>query len=125
MSKAILPGPDHMPVLGLRLYLIHSFPTETAHERHAHLSDHFRFMKDLEDKGQLFAAGPVLEEGDQSTGEGLIIIRAENRAEAEAIALSDPYHARGFRRFEVRAWLLNEGSFGLKIRLSDGRAEFE
>jgi hypothetical protein len=49
----------------------------------------------------------------------MIIVRAANEAEARAIAEADPYHQHGFRTFRIQRWMLNEGSLGLRINLSN------
>ena len=45
----------------------------------------------------------------------MVIIRAENLAAARAIAVEDPMHASGARAFEIRPWLVNEGSMTIKL----------
>ena len=48
----------------------------------------------------------------------MVITRAGSLAEARKIAEEDPA-----RSFTVRPWLLNEGTFTLKERYSDGSRE--
>ena len=38
---------------------------------------------------------------------GLVVVRARDAAEAEAIAARDPFVTRGVRAVEVRRWLLS------------------
>ena len=52
-------------------------------------------------------------------GEGMVIVRAASLAEARAIAEADPMHSSGARKFRVRPWLLNEGSYTVTVRYSE------
>ena len=58
-------------------------------------------------------------------GPGMIIIRANSEAEARAIADADPYHRGGFRSYRLQRWMMNEGSFGVRLRYSDGGFEID
>jgi hypothetical protein len=60
----------------------------------------------------------------------LFIYRAESRAAAVRLAEADPMHARGVRRFTVRRftvrpWLLNEGTFSVRLFYSGGKPQIE
>lgn len=97
---------DHVRAKGLlakRLYVILTEP-----------------VAGLEARGITFAAGPFADdrEGDWS-GEGMIIVRAESLAAARHIAETDPMHSSGVRRFRIRPWLLNEGSYTVTVRYSE------
>ena len=59
----------------------------------------------------------------QWRGEGMTVIRAESLDAARAIAAEDPMHVSGARAFEVRPWLVNEGS--LTIRLNHSKRSFQ
>ena len=50
----------------------------------------------------------------------MVIIRASSLTEAREIAATDPMHKSGARSFEVRPWLLNEGTINLSINYSKG-----
>ncbi len=65
-------------------------------------ADHLAFLGSLGDA--LKAAGPFL--GDDSKPNGsLVIISAEDKAEAEAIAARDPYAKAGlFASVEIKPW---------------------
>ncbi len=81
-----------------------------------HLPQHLRYMIGLEKEGKLFASGPF----DLGTsGDGMTILRAANKEEAQAIAERDPFAIAGVRSFEIREWMLMEGSFGLTVNFSD------
>jgi carboxymethylenebutenolidase len=65
---------------------------------------HHAYIQDLEKKGLLFAAGAFRDEHGQRHGTGLIIIRADTRGEAEAIARREPYIANGLRVLTLLPW---------------------
>jgi hypothetical protein len=56
-------------------------------------------------------------------GDGMIVLRAKNLAEARTIAENDPMHKSGARKFRVRPWLINEGSVTVKINFSNRGGE--
>jgi uncharacterized protein YciI len=102
------------------LYIIFSEPTSTAEERRAVHHEHLAHQYELERRGIMFAAGPFVDEAGKPFGPGMIIIRAESEAEARAIADADPYHKGGFRTYRLQRWMMNEGSFGVRLNYSDG-----
>jgi uncharacterized protein YciI len=114
---------DHVSakgVLAKRLYVILTQPTGSIDALAEHLSAHLDYQKDLEARGITFAAGPFADDTEQHwSGEGMIIVRASSTAEAQAIAEADPMHRSGVRRYRIRPWLLNEGSFSLTVRYSE------
>ncbi len=64
--------------------------------------DHVAYLKSLGDK--LILAGPFLGTDEKPNG-SFVVIKAENRAIAEAIAADDPYAKAGlFQSVEIRAW---------------------
>ncbi|MEN9775696.1 MAG: hypothetical protein RL322_2766 [Pseudomonadota bacterium] len=84
--------------------------------------EHLAWQVEIEQRGILFAAGPLFTEDDQSwEGDGMIVIRAASIQHASEIAASDPMHREAVRVFNIRPWLLNEGGFNLKVTFSDGR----
>ncbi|MFP4977193.1 YciI family protein [Paenibacillus sp. CN-4] len=67
---------------------------------------HVRYLQELERAGQLVLSGPFSDYAG-----GMVIIRAESREAAEAIALRDPYVTNGISRYELRTWeLSHEGN---------------
>lgn len=65
-------------------------------------ADHLAYLGRLENK--LKAAGPFLDEAGNPCG-SLVIIEAENRAEAESMAACDPYASAGlFANVEIKPW---------------------
>jgi len=66
--------------------------------------DHVAFLDDLNAKGALKFAGPFLGDDGKPTG-SLVVIEAENRAQARAVADADPYAKAGlFESVDIRAW---------------------
>jgi len=83
---------------------------------------HLAYQVDLERRGVMWGAGPLFTPDDQSwEGDGMVIVRAKSLEDAHAIASADPMHQRGVRQFEIRPWLLNEGSMTIRVSFSDGR----
>jgi uncharacterized protein YciI len=105
--------------LGKALYIIFSEPIPNSGDRRAIHPQHLARQYELERTGVLFAAGPFVDEDSKPQGPGMIIVRASNEAEAQAIAEADPYHQQGFRRFRIQKWMLNEGSLGLRVNFSN------
>lgn len=105
---------DRSQGLGLhaeQLFLIRSTPVDGFDAVEAALEEHLPYQKALEDSGAMFAAGPLASpDGTEWNGEGVFVYRAESLDEAVRLAEADPMHARGARRFEPRAWCLNEGT---------------
>jgi uncharacterized protein YciI len=88
-------------------------------------SEHHRYLVELERRGVLFAAGPFVDETGERHGAGMIIIRAASRAEAEQIALAEPYTKAGLRAMALTPWQRNEGVLDLRIRFADGVVEID
>ena len=66
--------------------------------------EHVKFINGLIAEKKLAFAGPFLDGEGKSNG-SLVVIEAEDRAAAEALATSDPYAKAGlFDSVEVRAW---------------------
>ena len=113
-------------MLQKQLYAIFTKPTDGLGPVLEKLQAHLNFQVDLERRGILFAAGPFWSDDERSwLGEGMVIVRAASLEEARQLAASDPMHQSGARRFEVRPWLINEGSLTVKITFSNGSREIE
>lgn len=105
--------------LALELYVARTLPAKSPDDIRAMLPTHLEYQARLEAEGKLAFAGPVSDEtGENLNGEGMIIYRAESLADARALADADPMHSSGTRRYEIRRWLVNEGSFTLSVGLS-------
>lgn len=86
---------------------------------------HHDYLLDLERRGILFAAGPFVDETGKRHGPGMLIIRAKDRAEAEAIACAEPYTKAGQRVMELTPWQRNEGVMTMQLRFADGVLEVD
>ena len=106
-------------MLQKQLFAIFTRPVNGMGPVFAHLEQHLQFQVGLERDGILFAAGPLWTDDEQSwEGEGMVVVRAQTRADAVAIAERDPMHIAGARSFHVRPWLINEGSITVRLDYS-------
>lgn len=113
-------------VLAKQLFMVRSTPAVPLDQLAEQLPPHLAYQKKLEDEGTLVFAGPLSDpSGQEWSGEGLIIYRAGSIDEARRIADGDPMHAKGLRIYELRAWLLNEGSLNLSLSLSTQKLTFD
>ena len=111
-------------MLRLQLYVVFTRPVGGMQPVMDMLEQHLEYQIALEKRGIMFGAGPFWTEDEREwRGEGMVVIRAENLAAARAIAAEDPMHRSGARTFEVRPWLINEGS--VTIKLSHSTRSFE
>lgn len=105
--------------LAFELYVVESTPVAPPEELRAVLPDHLAYQKEQEDAGKLFLAGPLSDPtGEQMMGTGMIVYRASSLEEAKSITEGDPMHAKGIRTFQIRKWLVNEGSLSFNVSLS-------
>lgn len=94
------------------LYLLVSEPTNGLGPVLENLDPHVAYQTQLERDGVMFAAGPLASEDQQRwNGEGIFVYRAESLEQAQQVADADPMHQAGARRYRVRLWLLNEGTY--------------
>ncbi|CAL9464415.1 YciI family protein [Streptomyces sp. enrichment culture] len=109
-------------LLAKRLYVVTSTPANGLSPVLDNLEPHVAYQTELEVAGVMFAAGPLASPDLQEwLGEGLFVYRAASMEEATAFAENDPMHSSGARRFSVREWMLNEGSFSVQLFYSGGR----
>ncbi|AEA24444.1 YciI family protein [Pseudonocardia benzenivorans] len=87
------------------------------------LDSHKQWLSDIERSAQLLFAGPMLGDDYRYSGSGLLVLRAGSIAEAKEIADRDPFHSQGLRSYRIVPWQLNEGSFDVRMTLSDTRFE--
>ncbi len=106
-------------------FVVFTKPKSSKEAVQRHLAIHLEYQRELERRGIIVAAGPLSDEsGQEWTGRGLIVLRAESLGAARAIADADPMHRDGVRSYEILPWLMNEGSFTLKISLAAQKVEF-
>lgn len=102
-----------------QVYIIQTTPAKGMGPVMANLQEHLKYQTRMEQEGVYIAAGPHWLDDEQTwNGEGLIVVRAKNLAEARQIALNDPMHKSGARTFRVRPWLINEGTINIKVNFS-------
>lgn len=105
--------------LALELYLVRSKPVVPPEQLAAKLPEHLEYQRRMEAEGKLAFAGPLSDAaGENTSGEGMILYRASSIEEARQFADADPFHRDGLREYDLRIWLLNEGSFSLGVTLS-------
>lgn len=106
-------------MLQKQLFAIFTRPVDGLGPIFAIMEEHLQFQVSLEKEGILFAAGPMwTDDGESWEGDGLVIVRAETREDAIAIAERDPMHRAGARSFSVRPWLINEGTTTIRLDYS-------
>ena len=107
-------------MLQLQLYAIFTKPANGLGPVMEKLEEHLEYQISMEKNGILFAAGPFWTDDEQQwRGEGMVVVRAQSLGAARAIAEKDPMHASGARTFEVRPWLINEGTLTLRLKSFD------
>lgn len=115
------------PMLGLDLWVSVATATAAVAEDPmaftTHLPPHLRWMIGLEEEGVLFASGPLLEDDGTAQGDGMTILRAASREEAETIAAADPLVRAGLRTVVVRRWRIMEGGISVSLSFAHGRYE--
>jgi uncharacterized protein YciI len=129
MTEAFLAGPsDGEPSLdelladlrSVQFYMMRMEMTEPTDDPISaltpHLREHILWLRDQERSGALFLSGANRDEIGWD-GSGLAILRAGSRAEAIAIAETEPFHREGVRQNSVHGWLLNEGHVRLSFQL--------
>jgi uncharacterized protein len=111
-------------LLAKRLYIVLSEPTSGFGPVLENLEPHIAYQRKLEADGVMFAAGPLSDDAEQEwRGDGIFIYRAGSRDEAVKLAQADPMHATAARRFTVRQWMLNEGTFSVRLFYSGGKPQ--
>lgn len=105
--------------LAMELFVVRTKPAGDMDLVKATLPDHLAYQKIQEAAGALVMAGPVSDEsGEEMQAEGMIIYRAVDLSAARALADGDPMHKVGARTYEIRKWLVNEGSLTFAVSLS-------
>ncbi|MCP5064889.1 MAG: hypothetical protein GY936_20910 [Ignavibacteriae bacterium] len=63
---------------------------------------HVKYLKELDEKGQLVLAGPFLDYRG-----GMIIVKVKSQNEAMMIAKNDPFVKENLESFKLREWELS------------------
>lgn len=119
-------GPTH-PLKHEQCYLCFAMlvepPPANAPSRESLRREHKASMARLEDEGRLFGAGLLKNDRDNETtsdlGYGMFILRAETRAEAEAIAFQEPNTKAGLRTMKIVPWARGEGYINIAISFTN------
>ncbi|HUI13936.1 MAG TPA: YciI family protein [Xanthobacteraceae bacterium] len=110
-------------MLRKKLFVVISTPAVPPDKLKPFLMAHLEYMIGLEQRGLVFASGPLSDGAGAPSGQGLTILRAANAAEARALAEGDPFFVNKLRTFELKEWTIMEGSLGLRVNLSDQSIE--
>ena len=109
----------HARMLKKQLWVVMTRAVAPPEEVRRHLKAHLEHQIRLEKSGIMYGAGPATKPGESAASFGLIIIRAQDEAEARRIADADPMHASGARAYELYRWSLNEGRINVTLNFSD------
>jgi len=105
--------------LAFELFIVESTLVKSPESAQAILPQHLEYQKDMEMAGKLVLAGPLSDlSGEEMSGCGMIVYRAETMSEAMELALNDPMHQSETRTFTLRRWLVNEGSLSISVKLA-------
>lgn len=105
--------------LAWELFMVRTTPVAPPEDLQRVLPAHLAYQKQLEEEGSLVMAGPLSDDtGEEMQGMGMIIYRANSLEEARALTEADPMHKEGIRTFEIRRWLVNEGSLNLQVKFA-------
>ena len=124
--KEMIATASERGMLAKQLFVVFTEPTSDLGKVQEARAEHLKYQVEIEQKGIMFAAGPLADDsGERWGGDGMIIIRANSMEEATRIAEADPMHSSGARTFRIRSWLMNEGGFNLRVTFSDGKQRIE
>ena len=124
--KEMIATASERGMLAKQLFVVFTEPTGDLGKVQEARAEHLTYQVEIEQKGIMFAAGPLADDsGERWGGDGMIIIRADSMEEATRIAEADPMHSSGARTFRIRPWLMNEGGFNLRVTFSDGKQRIE
>jgi uncharacterized protein YciI len=109
-------------LLAKQMYVVVSTPVNGLGPVLDNLDIHVEYQTKLETEGIMFAAGPLASEDlSEWLGEGMFVYRANSFEEAVKLAEADPMHSSGARTFNVRQWLVNEGTYSVQVFYSSGQ----
>jgi len=108
-------------MIGLDMVIVFSEPSQKFKSEHAPLLEsHLLFQIELENRGLLFAAGPMLEDDGLPDGHGMTILNVASINEARKLWSEEPFHQAGLRTDTFQRWRLNEGGLNIKLGFSTG-----
>ncbi len=91
-------------------------------------SAHKAFIAGLVKSGHIVSAGRLHNDssGERSTlGQSMFILRAETRAEAEAIVLTEPFNRARVRAITIIPWQRVAGSVSLSVDVANGHLKLD
>lgn len=112
--------------LGLRLYvaLWALAPGVRSDDLLPTLPTHLEFLHELEERGILFASGPLHDDDvPAAPGGGMSIFRVASLDEARALVDREPFVVAGLRTYVLKRWTFNEGSIMLRLNVGVGTYE--
>ncbi|MDB2403561.1 YciI family protein [bacterium] len=99
--------------------MVRTTPVSSPEDLQRVLPAHLAYQNQLEEEGSLVMAGPLSDDtGEEMQGMGMIIYRANSLEEARALTEADPMHKEGIRTYEIRRWLVNEGSLNVQVKFA-------
>ena len=101
-------------VVTSNLYAVLTTPIYDREKILEALPDHLEHQVSLEERGIMFAAGPLFEKDDAPPRAGLIIIRANSFAEADEIAGAIDYLCSDESRYMAGTMMRVDGGFVLQ-----------
>lgn len=105
--------------LAFEVFIVFSKPIAPPEEFSKHLPDHLAYIGENEQLGNVMLSGPLSDEaGQDMSGIGFQVWRAESWEAAKAFADGDPMHVAGVKTYELRRWLINEGHLNIQVGLS-------
>jgi uncharacterized protein YciI len=110
-------------MLRKKLFVLLSKPLVASEQLRPLLPAHLEYMIGLEQRGVLFASGPLADLEGLQSGHGLTVLRVASAEEARTVAEGDPFFVSGLRSYELKEWTLMEGTLGLRVNLSDQTIE--
>ncbi len=95
----------------MKTYAVFTHLVENAAERRApHREAHLAHLRELHEGGKLLLGGALMEPMDA----GLLIFRADNPAEIEALLATDAYARNGiWTKIVIREWNVVVGNVGV------------
>ncbi len=93
-----------MDQLYVLLYRMNDDPPALPASDAEMMNRHRAFLQDLLDRKLMFGSGATKDETGVRHAAGLVILRAHSLAQAQAIALEEPFCKAGQRRVEVIPW---------------------
>ena len=82
-------------------YVVIIQPIESRELNNEVVARHAQHLRELDGDEKLVLAGPFIDDPS-----GLLVLRGNNKDEIKSIMDQDPLIQGGFRRYEVRTWLM-------------------